>query len=158
MGQEARQPLFPYLILTENDQQMTEASAGQLTRRTFLKAGALAVGGLALYAGEIERHFIDVHQVEIRLGNLPEAFRGFRIAHMADFHYGEYSEPTFIRSVVRRVNALRPDMIALTGDFVSAGPMMRRISVDFAYHCAYLLGQLDCPQKFAAMGNHDVIE
>jgi predicted MPP superfamily phosphohydrolase len=143
--------------LTKNDQQMTEASAGQVTRRTFLKAGALAVGGLALYAGEIERHMIDVHQVEIRLGNLPEAFRGFRIAHMADFHYGEYSEPTFIRSVVRRVNALRPDMIALTGDFVSAGPMMRRISVDFAHHCAYLLGRLDCPRKFAVMGNHDVM-
>ena len=136
---------------------MIEASAGQVTRRTFLKAGALAVGGLALYAGEIERHLIDVHQVEIRLANLPEAFRGFRIAHMADFHYGEYSEPTFLRSVVRRVNALRPDMIALTGDFVSAGPMMRRISIDFAYHCADLLARLECPQRFAVMGNHDAL-
>jgi predicted MPP superfamily phosphohydrolase len=141
----------------ENDQPMTQASTGQVTRRTFLKAGVFAAGGLALYAGEIERHWIDVQHVDIRLGNLPEAFRGFRIAHMADFHYGEYSEPTFIRSVVRRVNALRPDLIALTGDFISAGPMVRRISVDFAYHCADLLGKLECPRKFASMGNHDVL-
>jgi predicted MPP superfamily phosphohydrolase len=147
----------PHIHLTENDQPMTQASTGQVTRRTFLKAGVFAAGGLALYAGEIERHWIDVQHVDIRLGNLPEAFRGFRIAHMADFHYGEYSEPTFIRSVVRRVNALRPDLIALTGDFISAGPMVRRISVDFAYHCADLLGKLECPRKFASMGNHDVL-
>jgi predicted MPP superfamily phosphohydrolase len=136
---------------------MRETPAGVVTRRAFLKAGVLAVGGLAVYAGELERHWIDVHQVSIRLKNLPEAFRGFRIAHVADFHYGEYSEPTFIRSVVRRVNALRPDLIALTGDFISSGPMVRRISVDFAYHCADLLGRLECAQKFAVMGNHDVL-
>jgi predicted MPP superfamily phosphohydrolase len=147
----------PHIHLTENDQPMTQASTGQVTRRTFLKAGVFAAGGLALYAGEIERHWIDVQHVDIRLGNLPEAFRGFRIAHMADFHYGEYSEPTFIRSVVRRVNALRPDLIALTGDFISAGPMVRRLSVDVAYHCADLLGKLECPRKFASMGNHDVL-
>lgn len=136
---------------------MTQAPTGPVTRRSFLKAGVFAAGGLALYAGEIERHWVDVHRVEIRLANLPDAFRGFRIAHMADFHYGEYSEPTFIRSVVRRVNALGPDMIALTGDFVSSGPMVKRISVDFAYHCADLLMQLECPRKFASMGNHDVL-
>jgi uncharacterized protein len=141
----------------KNDESMTQASTGEVTRRSFLKAGVFAAGGLALYAGEIERHWIDVQQVEIRLKNLPEAFHGFRIAHMADFHYGEYSEPTFIRSVVRRVNALRPDMIALTGDFISSGPMVKRISVDFAYHCADLLRRLECPNKYASMGNHDVM-
>ncbi len=136
---------------------MTQASTGEVTRRSFLKAGVFAAGGLALYAGEIERHWVDVHQIEIRLKNLPDAFHGFRIAHMADFHYGEYSEPTFIRSVVQRVNALRPDMIALTGDFISSGPMVKRISVDFAYHCADLLRRLECPNKYASMGNHDVM-
>jgi uncharacterized protein len=143
--------------LTEHNQQIIRASAGDLTRRTFLRAGVLAAGGLALYASEVERHWVDVHHVEIRLSNLPAVFQGFRIIHMADFHYGEYSEPTFIRSVVSRVNGLRPDMIALTGDFVSAGPIVRRISVDFAYHCADLLGRLQCRQKFAVMGNHDVL-
>jgi predicted MPP superfamily phosphohydrolase len=145
------------LTPTTNDPSTSQAWAGQVTRRRLLQAGVVAVGGLALYAGEIERHWLDVHRVEIRLANLPEAFRGFRIVHMADFHYGEYSEPTYLRSVVRAVNALRPDMIALTGDFISAGPMARRISIDFAYHCADLLGKLECRRKFAAMGNHDVL-
>lgn len=117
----------------------------------------MAAGGLALYAGEVERHWPQVHQVSIRLRNLPDAFRGFRIVHMADFHYGEYTEPTFIRSVVRRVNALHPDMIALTGDFISSGPMAQRISIDFGYHCADLLGHLECRRTFAVMGNHDAL-
>jgi len=141
----------------KDDLHISQTGGWPVTRRTFLKTGAFAAGGLALYAGEIERHWFDLHQVEIRLENLPEAFRGFRIAHLADFHYGEYSEPTFIRSLVQRVNALRPDMIALTGDFISSGPMVKSISIDFAYHCADLLGRLECPRKFAAMGNHDVM-
>jgi predicted MPP superfamily phosphohydrolase len=134
---------------------MWDNSSGFLTRRAFLQGGVLAAGGLALYAGEIERHWVDINPVSVRLKNLPEAFRGFRIAHLADFHYGEYSEPTFIRAVVSAVNGQRPDLIALTGDFVSSGPMAKRISVDFAHHCADLLGRLECPRKFAVMGNHD---
>ena len=138
--------------------QLKETSTGATTRRAFLKAGVLAAGGLALYAGEFERHWIDVHYVDIRLKNLTEAFRGFRIsAHGRLPLAWRVLEPTFIRSVVRAVNALRPDLIALTGDFVSSGPMARRISVDFAFHCANLLATLECPQKFAVMGNHDVL-
>jgi uncharacterized protein len=141
--------------LRDRDLSIPEPSTRRFSRRIFLKAGVLAAGGLALYAGEVERHWIDLEHVDIRLTNLPEAFRGYRIVHMADFHYGEYSEPTYIRSIVRTVNQLRPDLIVLTGDFISAGPMIRRISVDFAYHCADLLGKLAGAPKFAVMGNHD---
>jgi len=136
---------------------MTDNSARFFTRRDFLKLSTVAAGGLAIYAGEIERHWIDVRRVDIQIKNLPEAFHNLRIAHLADFHYGEYSEPTFIRSVVRQTNALKPDLIALTGDFISSGPMVRRISVDFSYHCADLLGRLESPLKFAVMGNHDTL-
>jgi predicted MPP superfamily phosphohydrolase len=128
-----------------------------MTRRAFVQAGFLAAGGLALYAGEGERHWVEIHQVSIKIENLPEAFRGFRIAHLADFHYGEYSEPTYIRHVVRAANALKPDLFALTGDFISAYPLVRSISVDFAYHCSDLLSRLEAPHRYAVMGNHDAL-
>jgi predicted MPP superfamily phosphohydrolase len=140
-----------------NDHSMTENSTALPTRRLFLKTGFLAVAGVAIYAGEVERHWVEVRHVSIRLRNLPEAFRGFRILQMADFHYGEYSEPSFLRAIVRTANALRPDLIALTGDFISGGPMVKRISVQFAHHCAELLARLECPLRFAVMGNHDVM-
>ncbi|AXC15004.1 metallophosphoesterase [Acidisarcina polymorpha] len=136
---------------------MTESSLRNPSRRTFLKAGALAVGGLILYSGEVERHWIDIQHVTVKLPNLPPDFKGFRIAQLADFHYGEYSEPSFIRACIKATNALRPDLVALTGDFISAGPMVRRISAQFAYHCADLLARLECKKKFAVMGNHDAM-
>ncbi len=132
-----------------------EKPAGSLSRRTFLQAGFLAAGGLAFYAGEIGRHWLDVREVPVRLKNLPEGLHGFRIAQIADFHYGEYSEPSYLRSVVRATNALKPDLVALVGDFISAGPMVKRISIDFAGHCADLLAKLECPLRYAVMGNHD---
>ena len=136
---------------------MTKNRAGFITRRTFLQAGAIAVGGVAVYSGEIERHWVDIHHISIKLKNLPEAFHGYRIAHLADFHYGEYSEPTYIRHVIRVANALKPDMFALTGDFISAYPLVRTISVDFAHHCAGLLSGLHAPLKAAVLGNHDAL-
>lgn len=136
---------------------MTPKNAGFPTRRRFLQAGAIALGGLAAYSGEVERHWVEINHISIKLHNLPEAFRGYRIAHLADFHYGEYSEPTYIRHIVRVANALKPDLFALTGDFISAYPLVRTISVDFAYHCADLLSRLESPRRFAVMGNHDAL-
>lgn len=136
---------------------MSSNNAGLVTRRRFLQAGVIAVGGLAVYAGEAERHWVEINHISIKIKNLPEAFRGYRIAHLADFHYGEYSEPTYIRHVVRVANALKPDLFALTGDFISAYPLVRTISVDFAYHCADLLSRLESPRRFAVMGNHDAL-
>jgi predicted MPP superfamily phosphohydrolase len=134
-----------------------EATPQGLTRRRFLQTSFLAGAGLTIYAGELERHWPDVHHVSIRLSNLPEDFRGFRIVQLADFHYGEYSEPSYLRAVVATTNLLKPDLITLTGDFISAGPLVRRISQQYAHHCAALLGHLECPLRYAVMGNHDAI-
>lgn len=137
--------------------EVAERTEQRLSRRSFLKAGVLAAGGLALYAGEIERHWIETREITIQIRNLPEEFRGFRIAQLADFHYGEFSEPTFIRAAVAQTNALKPDLVTLTGDFVSAGPMVERISKQFGHHCAELLQKLQCPQRFSVLGNHDAM-
>jgi len=44
------------------------------------------VGGLALYAGEIERHWIEVSKSDVFIPGLPSAFDGFRIAQISDIH------------------------------------------------------------------------
>lgn len=46
-------------------------------------------------------------------------------AQVSDIHYDEYAEPSFVREVVRRVNTLHPDVVVLTGDFVTAGAALR---------------------------------
>ena len=94
-----------------------------LTRRNFLRLAAGSAAGLALYAGEIARHEIETIQRSITLSGLPDAFAGLRIVQISDFHFEEYTEAFFLKEIVRRVNALTPDVVVLTGDFVSLGPL-----------------------------------
>jgi len=121
-----------------------------------LKGSLIAAAGVALYAGEIERHRIEVTQQEIALRGLSAAFDGFRIAQLSDIHMNEFTEAFFLRRVVERVNRLRPDAIFLTGDYVSDGIGSRKYAIGAAWECANLLRELKCRQIFASLGNHDV--
>ncbi len=115
------------------------------------------MGGLALYAGEIARHWIDVTLSDVSIPGLPEAFDGFRIAQVSDFHMDEFSEPFFVREVVRRVNSLNPDAVFLTGDFVTCQFAPKKFAIGAGWQCASLLNELTCRQRYAALGNHDVM-
>jgi hypothetical protein len=78
-----------------------------------LLAGGL--GALATYQGL--GRFI-VKQVPIALGRLPAKLNGFSIVQISDVHVGATIRKEFIESIVDRVNALEPDLIAITGDLV----------------------------------------
>jgi uncharacterized protein len=118
-----------------------------------MAAGSAA--GMALYAGEIARHEIEIIQRSIKLSGLPDAFAGMRIVQISDFHFEEYTEAFFLKEIVRRVNALTPDVVVLTGDFVSKGPLGRHFAARMSYHCAELLSEIQCPLRYAILGNHD---
>ncbi len=94
---------------------------------------------------------------EIALPRWPERLNGFTIALLSDFHYDPYFSVHPIRRGVEVVNGLRPDLIALTGDFVSVpwfGSTQKYVVN--AEPCAQLLGQLRAPYGvWAALGNHD---
>jgi predicted MPP superfamily phosphohydrolase len=128
-----------------------------ISRRRFLKGSLGAAAAVALYAGEIERHRIEVTEREIALRGLPSAFDGFRIAQLSDIHMGEFTEAFFLRSVVERVNGLRPDAVFLTGDYVSDGIGSHKYAIGAAWQCANILRELHCKQVYASLGNHDVI-
>jgi predicted MPP superfamily phosphohydrolase len=125
------------------------------TRRSFLGLSAASMAGLALYAGEISRHELSVEEHTIHLSRLPDAFRGMRIVQASDFHYAEYTEPFFLREMVRKINRLKPDMVVLTGDFISFAPLSTSFARRCAPACAEILGGIECPLRYASLGNHD---
>ncbi len=127
-----------------------------MTRRRLLKAGLLGAAGLAFYSGEIERHWIDVSRIDIHLRKLPVAFDRLRIAQLSDIHLDEYTEPFFLRHAVDRINRLQPDLVLLTGDFVSDGPLPESFARSAAWRCASILRELTCRNLYAIPGNHDV--
>jgi hypothetical protein len=128
-----------------------------LTRRQFLGLGGLSVLGLGLYAGEIARHEIDIVHRTIVIPGLPESFQGFRIVQISDIHLKEFTEASFLKLVVHEVNTLKADLVALTGDYVSYGPIEQHRSIPWAYECGELLARIQCPQRYAVLGNHDCI-
>ena len=128
-----------------------------LTRRRFLRGTGVAAAGLAFYSGEIARHEISVQTHEIAIARLPDAFRGYRIAQISDIHFDEYTEPSFLRRVVGEVNRLAPDLVLLTGDYISAGPLGERFAARAMPRCIEILRELVCPLRYAVMGNHDYV-
>ena len=134
-------------------------SAAHMTRRDLLKVTAMvAAGALLLDVTVLDRHHLSVLEHTIRIPRLPAAFYGFRFVQISDFHYHEYDEDSFLRKAVARVNALRPDMVALTGDFITAHGIANPANRRHAFGCAAILREIACPLRFCSLGNHDSID
>jgi predicted MPP superfamily phosphohydrolase len=54
----------------------------------------------------------------LKLPGLPRALDGFRVVHLTDIHVGGIIEHRFMRELVDRCNALKPDLLVITGDMV----------------------------------------
>ena len=90
---------------------------------------------------------IEHHQIHLR--RLPPAFDGFRIVQLSDIHHSPFTSRAQIERAVETANSLQPDIVALTGDYISKE---RR----YAAPCAELLGKLRARHGiFAVLGNHD---
>jgi uncharacterized protein len=123
----------------------------------------MAAAGAAVFGtdGYFESFRLQLKRIEIPLERLPPAFDGFTIVQLSDFHYEERFSALPIRKSVELVNTLDPDLVVLTGDFVTVGQFesqshARRYAATRAIPCAELLGQIRAKMgKFAVLGNHD---
>jgi uncharacterized protein len=85
----------------------------------------------------------------IWLSDLAEEFRGFRILQLSDIHHSLFVPLDQVAAVVELSNKLKPDLVALTGDFVSYS----RSSIE---PVAEILGGLRARSGVVAvLGNHD---
>jgi predicted MPP superfamily phosphohydrolase len=128
-----------------------------VSRRRVLKTILFGAAGMALYAGEIERHWIDMVHRDVHIAGLPQAFDGMTIAQLSDIHLDEYTEPFLLREAIDHINRMKPDMVLLTGDYVSAEVLSKKMTMGAAWQCAKLLTAIECNQKFAILGNHDIL-
>lgn len=129
------------------------------TRRHFIRLAA-AAGVTAVAADSIllEPNRPRIIRQDIALRRWPERLQGFTIALLSDFHYDPYFSAHPLKAAIGMVNSLRPDLIVLTGDFVSM-PLFSRDderAASAAEPCARLLRQMQAPHGlWAVMGNHD---
>jgi len=116
--------------------------------QTPLRALALNLSEAARSAlTEPFRLTIEHHQ--IRLRRLPRELDGFRIVQLSDIHHSPFTSREQIERAVATANRLQPDIVALTGDYVSK-------ERQYAAPCAELLGTLRARHGvYAVLGNHD---
>lgn len=117
-------------------------------------AGTVAIAGDSVL---LEPNRPRVVHREFSLARWPERLNGFTIALLSDFHYDPYFSLHPLHAAVPLVNGLQPDLIVLTGDFVSAPQVGDASKAAFAAEpCAKVLRQMTAPHGlWAVLGNHD---
>lgn len=120
----------------------------RLTRRDFLRgAAAVAAAGLAVPAPASGPDRPEVEQRSFELPGLDPAHDGLRVAQLSDVHVGPNTPAERIRAAVASANGFRPDLVVLTGDYLSR----ERSGVGLLRE---QLGGLTAP-TVAVLGNHD---
>ncbi|MBS7531692.1 metallophosphoesterase [Hazenella sp. IB182353] len=128
----------------------------QMNRRTFLKRTLATIGGMLVfsiptYAYTGERHWIEITNHTIASPRIPKSFNGVRMIHISDLHYGHYLDETHLAKIVEQMNALQPDVVCFTGDFID-----QQLSLQDAEKVRSVLTRLSARLgKYAILGNHD---
>jgi len=98
--------------------------------RVVAGTAAMATAGASAFAFRSATGPAEVTEVPVKLARLPPALSGLTIAQITDLHVGPTIGEREVRRVVDQVNALRPDVVAVTGDLVdgSVAQLGRAIS------------------------------
>ena len=112
--------------------------------RAVAGGALLAGGGAAAFALRSATGPAQVTEVPIRLERLPAALSGLAIAQITDLHVGPTIRERQVRRVVEQTNALRPDVVAITGDLVDGpvaelGPAVAELARLRAPHGVYFV-------------------
>ena len=132
-----------------------------ITRRGFIRLFILGVLGILAGKGFLNSHSLEMLKVEVPLQRLPPAFDGLKVGQITDIHAGPLVPSGLIREGVDLIMAHRPDLIVLTGDFVSGATKILWTSYGgfkqrHFHECMAELGRLKAPLGvFAVLGNHD---
>ena len=121
-----------------------------MKRRTFLASTLAAGTAAALYAWKIEPHWLEFSRHDLPVRGLPPSLEGKTVVQLSDLHVGPTVDDSYLVHTFRRVSALRPDIVVITGDFISyytpVFDQLRRLVAEFPR------GRLATVGVF---GNHD---
>jgi predicted MPP superfamily phosphohydrolase len=131
-------------------------SEKRLTRRNFIKKGLTSVVGffilsLSSYSFFIEKNNIELKHIHLSFPHLPSSFKGTKILHISDIHFGFFYDSDQLQNLIVRIRSLEPDIICFTGDLIDS-----QFSKSQAINVSNILKQLVAPYgKFAILGNHN---
>lgn len=125
-------------------------------RRRFLMTTTVAMPALATYGMTIlslpqMRHF-RVRRIEVPIPGLPQDLHGLKIAHVSDVHVGKFTTGRVLNDLAEATQALKADVIALTGDLIDHQLADLPEALD-------MVGRLEAPGGvYLVEGNHDLFQ
>ncbi|HSI91410.1 MAG TPA: metallophosphoesterase, partial [Adhaeribacter sp.] len=92
-------------------------------RRKFISQLALGLAAIpfaSLVYGMVKgKHQYTVHRHTLFFDDLPEAFDGFKITQLSDFHAGSFEDVAAVQEGIDLAKAQNPDLVVFTGDLVN---------------------------------------
>lgn len=90
---------------------------------------------------------IRLNRITVASDGLPEAFDGFRIAHVSDLHNAQFGQGN--EKLLKMLREVSPDIIAVTGDLVDS----RR--TDIAVALEFMEAAMEIAPCYYVTGNHE---
>ena len=99
---------------------------------------------------EFDESIYDIVEVNVEIKDLDPVFHDYKIVNLSDLHLGQWLTAEYLEGVIDIVNRQEPDMVALTGDYVSY--VLEDVADDLE-RCLSMIEVKD--SSFAVLGNHD---
>ena len=90
----------------------------KITRRRFFGFTAAAMAGLGGYTYLVEPHWLKIVERDLAIVDLPPSLDQRTLVQISDLHVGPVSSDYLIEAL-KSIDDLRPDMVVITGDFMS---------------------------------------
>lgn len=148
---EGNAAIPPAAAVTKGDGEKATAGVGRTTRRIARGVALIALAAMIYGLGFGYRR-LTVTEYHFAHSRIPAAFTGYRIIQLSDLHLGTLADKTdVVERIVQQVNALKPDLVVVTGDVVNYHPEEMQPFV------GVLKGMQAKDGVVSVMGNHDYL-
>ena len=123
------------------DKKAARRSAGRVLAALLLTAAALLLAAMTIWGG-----FVTLECTDLPLRDLPSAFDGVRIVYISDIHLTTFNSLSKVKSLFRRLEKLKPDLLLLGGDYT--GNDLVRLAANIGDDSAYDAAMIDLRDLF----------
>ena len=104
-------------MAVESSSDVTRADFSYVLRRKL----QVVMSKFAIRAGlqKFDPADFKIEHICLTIPQLPSVFKNYRIVHISDVHFKQWISSDRLEGVVNLINEVNPDVVAITGDFVS---------------------------------------
>lgn len=108
------------------------------------------MSGIGIWPRYIEPRLLTISRLVLPIPHLPAQLMGLKILHFSDLHWDSQFPVSLQRKFIQKTNALEPDLILFTGDFLCCSNLENSEGLKEILNS--LKANIGC---FAVLGNHD---